>query len=88
MITQSMDTHLSAEKFLISLMREARPAKKIAQVRALSRTTIQLSRRAIARAKPHLDEREVNILFVAYHYGNDLAGRLKEYLEKKYRGIH
>lgn len=82
MRTQSIDTDINAEKFLISLIRKASTSKKIAQVRSLSQTTIQLSKRAIARANKHLDEREVNLLFVAYHYGNDLADRLKKYLEK------
>jgi len=83
MITQSFDTCLSAEEVQISLIRQASIAKRISRVRSLSQTTIQLSRRAISRANPGLSERELNLAFVAYHYGDDLAKRLREYMERK-----
>ena len=82
MRTQSIDTDINAEEFLISLIRKASTSRKMAQVRSLSKTTIQLSKRAIARANKDLDERELDLLFVEYHYGNDLANRIKKYLEK------
>jgi hypothetical protein len=82
MITQSIDTHPDAEKVLISLLRKASPSKKLSQVRSLSQTMIQLSKRALARANKSLDEQEVNLLFVSHHYGKDLADRLRKYLEK------
>jgi hypothetical protein len=83
MITQSIDTHPKTEDVLIDLIRQATPAKKLSQVRSLSQTVMQLSRRAIFRANKNIDEQEVNLIFVAYHYGNDLADRLRKYLEKK-----
>jgi hypothetical protein len=82
MITQSIDTHPETEKVLISLYRKASPAMKLSQVRSLSQTMIQLSKRALARANKNLDEQEVNLLFVSHHYGKDLADRLRKYLEK------
>jgi hypothetical protein len=82
MITQSIDTHPEEEKVLISLFRNASPTKKLSQVRSLSQTMIQLSKRALARANKSLDEQEVNLLFVSHHYGKDLADRLRRYLEK------
>ncbi len=82
MKTQSTDTHPNAEKVVISLMRKASPAKKFSQVRSLSQTMMQLSRRAIARANPNWDEQEINLLFVSLHYGKDLADRLREYFGK------
>ncbi|MBC8229537.1 hypothetical protein H8E77_08325 [bacterium] len=51
-------------------------------MRSLSKTTIQLSRRAISRANPGLSEKEINLIFVAYHYGDELANRLRTYMEK------
>jgi hypothetical protein len=39
-----------------------------------------LSGRVIERANPDLDETEINIKFVAYHYGEDPANHLREYL--------
>jgi len=83
MITQSFDTYLSAEETQISLIRKSSIAKRISMVRSLSQTTIQLSRRAISRANPLLSEQEVNLIFVAYHYGEELANRLRAYMEQK-----
>lgn len=83
MITQSIDTHPKTEKVLIGLIRQANPARKLSQVRSLSQTMIHLSRRAIARANKNMDEQEVNLMFVAHHYGNDLADRLRKYIENR-----
>ena len=83
MITQSIDTNPKAEKYLISLIRKASPASKLSQVRSLFQTMMQLSRRAIERANENMDEQEVNLMFVSFHYGNDLADRLCKYLEKR-----
>jgi hypothetical protein len=52
-------------------------------MRSLSQTTIQLSRRAISRANPGLSEQEVNLIFVAYHYGEHLANRLRAYMGQR-----
>ena len=82
MKTQSIDTAPKAEKVLIDLYRQASPAKKFALVRSMSETMMQLSRRAIVRANEGLSEREIDILFVEYHYGKELALKLKEYLQK------
>jgi len=83
MSKQLSDTDPKAEEFQISLLRRASVAERLSRTRSLSRTVIQLSRRAIARANPTLSERERDILFVAYHYGAELAGRLREYLNRK-----
>ncbi len=80
MITQSIDTHPAAEKVQISLIRRASIAKRTSRTRSLSQSVIQLSRRAIMRANPKSSEKESLLTFVAYHYGADLADRLREYL--------
>jgi hypothetical protein len=59
MRTQSTDTRLEAEGVLISLFLKASVAKKFAQIRSLSQTTLQLSRRAIAHANKELSERQL-----------------------------
>lgn len=82
MLTQSFDTQLKAERFQISLIRQASVAERISCMRSLSQTAIKLSRRAILRANPELDEAQVNLLLVAYHYDTDLADRLKKYLDQ------
>jgi hypothetical protein len=71
------------EKVQISLIRQASIAKRATRMRSLSETTIKLSRRAIARTNPGLTELELNLIFIATHYGKDLADRLKEYLMER-----
>ncbi len=55
------DTNPKAEEFQISLIRRASVAERLSRTRSLSRTVIQLSRRAIARANPGLSEQERDI---------------------------
>ena len=81
MITQSPDTTPEVEKVQIDLIRKSSVSRKISIVRSLSQTVIFLSRRAIKRANPSLNERELDIAFVANHYGEELAERLRLYLE-------
>ena len=83
MVTQSPDTHPKIEEVQISLIRNESIAKRISRVRALSATTIKLSRRTIKRANPGLEETEIDLKFVSYHYGEKLAGLLDKYLTKK-----
>ncbi len=82
MKTQSIDTRLEAESVLISLHRKASTAKKFAQIRSLSQTTLQLSRRAIARANKDLTDKQIDILFVSNHYGKEIATNFENYLNR------
>ena len=82
MLTQSADTTPEAEKILIDLIRKSSLSKRMSIVRSISQTVIYLSRRAIKRANPSLSERELDIAFVGYHYGQKLAERLRLYLEQ------
>ena len=50
---------------------------------SLSQTTIELSRRALRRLHPELSEVQIRLLWVANHYGEDLAVRLKEDLARR-----
>ena len=81
MISQSSDTCPQAEKVQIELIRKSSIAKRVSAVRSLSQTAMYLSRRAIQRRNPSLSKREVGLAFVANHYGQDLAERLRLYLE-------
>lgn len=83
MKTLPSDTRPETEKFLISLLRDAGTAKKFAQIRSLSQTVMQLSRRAISRANRNLDEEQVNLRFLSLHYGKDLAERVEKYFYRK-----
>ena len=84
MITQSLDTRFETEEVLISLFRKASVAKKFSQIRSLSKTTLQLSRRAIARANKNLSEKQIDLLFVSNHYGKEIATNLENYLSGNY----
>jgi len=83
MTTQSFDTHSKAEEVQLALLRRATVAQRLTVMRSLSRTTLQLSRRAIQRANPTYTQQELNLTFVAYHYGAELAARLERYLEQR-----
>ncbi len=80
MKTQSVDTHPQIEKIQISLLKKQSITKKFAQVCSLSETTIHLSKRALAITNQNLDDKELNLLFISYQYGKDLATRVNEYL--------
>jgi len=83
MRTQSADTNAKTEAVLISMLRQAKPCQKFAQVRSLSRTMLSLSRRAISRKNGHLSDAELHVLFVRYQYGHELADQFEEYLKKR-----
>lgn len=82
MKTQSIDTWPEAERTLISLIRKESTSKKLSRILSFSQTIIQLSKRAITRANKDLDVDQINLLFINYHYGKDLAEQVREYLNK------
>lgn len=82
MSTQSIDTNPEAERILISLIRTLSMEEKLNRTLNFSSSIIKLSKRAIARANPDLSENERDLLFVEYHYGVELADKLREYLNQ------
>jgi hypothetical protein len=80
MATLSRDTSPEAEEVQIDLLRRAGTHRRFLLACELSDTAIKLSRRAIAEANPDLDERELGLCFVAVHYGQDLADRVRRAL--------
>ena len=48
-------------------------------VRSLSGTMIQLSKRAIARANPDINTDQIDLIFIKFHYGEDLAKKVERY---------
>jgi len=77
------DTKPEVEKFLFSLLQKSTSAARIFQVCSLTNMTINLSKRAIGRVNPDLCKKELDILFVKYHYGNELAEKLSDYFDLK-----
>jgi len=82
MKTLSNDTHPKAENVLIELLRTKTTAQKFDQVRQLSRTTIQLAKRAIARLNPDMTDDQIDRIFISLHYGEDLARKVENYKRK------
>ena len=71
---------VTAEQMQVELMRRAGPQRRAALALRLSDETIALARRAIARRRPDLDGRHLDLEFVRIHYGADLAARLERWL--------
>jgi hypothetical protein len=82
MITQSIDTNPEVERILISLIRTLSMEEKLNRTLNFSSSIINLSKRAIARANPELSEEERSLLFVEYHYGVELANKLRSFQEQ------
>ena len=82
MMTQSIDTNPEVEKVLVSLIRKLSIEEKLNQTLQFSSSIVNLSKRAIARANPTLSEDERNLLFVEYHYGAELANKLRSFQEQ------
>ena len=79
---QLSDTDKKIEKIQIDLIRQLSTPERVSRLRSLSQTVINLSRRAIRKANPELSENELKYKFLAYHYGYELAGKFKEYMER------
>lgn len=85
MKTQSPDTSPEAERVQIELLRKTTLAQRFALVSSLSHTTRQLALRAVQRAHPEASEEEVHLLFIALCYGDELANRLRNSLDRRRR---
>jgi hypothetical protein len=77
------DTPSKIEEIQINLIRQSNIPKRIAMVQALTEITVRLSKKAILRANPQLSEQEINFLFCSFTYGENLANKIKEYIELK-----
>jgi hypothetical protein len=74
------DTTEAAASTQLDLLRRRSTAERLAIAINLSRATMALSKRAIRRANPNASEEELKCLFVEYHYGQELADRLRDYM--------
>jgi len=80
------DTDRTAERRQIGLLRALDNRARFRLAASLSATTRRLARRAIRRVNPALSEEEIDLLFVRYHYGAELAGRLQDFLKNRAHG--
>ena len=76
-----------AEAVQIEMMRRVGPRRRCELALQLSDETIALSRRAIARNFPELDEHQRRLKFVELHYGAELARRLEHWLAARGRRL-
>lgn len=83
MRTQSIDTHPRAEKVQIQLLRQAGLSRRLELARSLSLTTIEMSRNAIRKRYPEMNELQALLRFVALCYGPSLAERLEHYIKRR-----
>ena len=70
------DTSLAAEQAQVQLLRAATVARRAHLALSLTRTTLSLARRALRRARPGANERDLRLAFIEVHYGTALARRL------------
>jgi hypothetical protein len=75
------DTHPSAHRVQIELIRQASPARRFALAASLTRFTVEASRSALRYRYPDEDERSIAIRWVALHYGPDLAAGVAQRLD-------
>jgi hypothetical protein len=77
------DTDPGIEAIQIALLRKASVSRRAAVACSLSQTVLDLSRRAIARANPGIDELELKCIFAQIHHGPEVTERLRAYLARK-----
>ncbi len=80
MKTQSIDTHPKIEQMQIEMLRSLSPQEKMRRMNEWSKATRELAWRGLQQANPGASEAELGLIFVALHYGQPLADRLREYL--------
>jgi hypothetical protein len=84
MARSSRDTHPAAEHAQLELLRTATVAQRFARARSLTRSTIELARRAIKRVRPDADETETMLLFAEFHYGSEISDRVRRFLADRH----
>jgi hypothetical protein len=85
MRTQSEDTSPEMERIQIELIRKASPAKRFAIMQAWSELLIEANKQHIHKNHPDASEDEISLIFVAQHYGQELADRLRAHMASRQR---
>ena len=75
------DTHPSAARVQLELLRAAGVTKRAALALSLSHAVVEMSRRALRERMPGASEREVLLRWVSLHYGQDLGARVAAYVD-------
>jgi hypothetical protein len=77
------DTSPDVERVHLRLLREAGPVRRAAIALDLSAAAIEATRQGLRRRHPELSEEEIGLRFVALCYGQDLADRVRAYLDAR-----
>lgn len=80
MMPLSNDTSPEAEEVQIALLRRASPARRFELMRSLSATTHELAWQGIRKANLAASDLEIDLLFIEYHHGRELALAVRNYL--------
>lgn len=83
MKTDTSDTNPEIERVQYEILRKLGPAQRVRLMRSLSQEVMQMSWRAIQRASPDASDEEIDLLFVAMAYGDELAGKLRANLAER-----
>ena len=79
------DTNQKVESILIEMLRKLTISQRLAKTLSFSSSVINLSKRTIYRANPGKSKSELDLIFVRLHYGNELADKLKLFLQNKHK---
>ena len=74
------DTDPEVARVQMELLRKASPARRLRLALSLSRSVLALSRAGIAQRLPRASPEEVGLEFVRLHYGEALAGEVRQRL--------
>jgi hypothetical protein len=79
---QAQDTPEEIDRVQIELLKMAGNPLRLRKALQLSDLVKKMSRRAIARRHPELSANELDLLYVEYCYGRELAQKLRAYLSR------
>jgi len=67
----------------LDLLRKLTPEERLQKAISLTSEVVRLSKAAIRRRFPEIDEDEVKLKFIALHYGKELADEVREWCRKR-----
>ena len=82
-MAEPTDTDERAARVQLDLLRRASVGARARSLRSLSRTVIDLSRRALREQMPDASDDEVAIRWMTLAYGEDLAERVARRLQQR-----
>jgi hypothetical protein len=79
MYPYAADTSSDAEDVLLELTRRTAPTDRVMKSLRMSSRLIRECKAAISRNNPGLTQREIDIAFIEYNYGKELATAVDQY---------